>query len=55
MYYSYVEIEYIAMSFSPARTDLAFKLFKAVGVVGVVGIVSVVGVIGVYQKYSRID
>ncbi len=29
MYYSYVEIEYIAMSFSPARTDLAVKLFKA--------------------------
>jgi hypothetical protein len=27
MYYSYVEIEYVAMSFSPARTDLALKLF----------------------------
>jgi hypothetical protein len=27
MYYSYVEIEYIATSFSPARTDLALKLF----------------------------
>jgi hypothetical protein len=26
MYYSYVEIEYIARSFSPARTDLALKL-----------------------------
>ncbi len=26
MYYSYVEIEYVAMSFSPARTDLAVKL-----------------------------
>jgi hypothetical protein len=26
MYYSYVEIEYIATSFSPARTDLAVKL-----------------------------
>jgi hypothetical protein len=26
MYYSYVEIEYIATSFSPARTDLALKL-----------------------------
>jgi hypothetical protein len=26
MYYSYVEIEYVAMSFSPARTDLALKL-----------------------------
>jgi hypothetical protein len=26
MYYSYVEIEYLAMSFSPARTDLALKL-----------------------------
>jgi hypothetical protein len=26
MYYSYVEIEYVAMSFSPAKTDLALKL-----------------------------
>jgi hypothetical protein len=29
MYYSYVEIEYIATSFSPARTDLALKLLIA--------------------------
>ncbi len=28
MYYSYVEIEYVAKSFSPARTDLALKLLK---------------------------
>ncbi len=28
MYYSYVEIEYVAMSFSPTRTDLALKLLK---------------------------
>jgi hypothetical protein len=28
MYYSYVEIEYVAMSFSPARTDLAVKLLS---------------------------
>jgi hypothetical protein len=26
MYNSYVEVEYIATSFSPARTDLALKL-----------------------------
>jgi hypothetical protein len=26
MYYSYVEIEYIATSFSPARADLALEL-----------------------------
>jgi hypothetical protein len=26
MYYSYIEIEYVAMSFSPARRDLAVKL-----------------------------
>ncbi len=26
MYYSYVEIEYVATSFSPARRDLALKL-----------------------------
>jgi hypothetical protein len=26
MYYSYVEIEYVATSFSPARTNLALKL-----------------------------
>jgi hypothetical protein len=30
MYYSYVEIEYVATSFSPARTDLAVKLLKRV-------------------------
>ncbi len=28
MYYSYIEIEYVAMSFSPARTDLALKLLR---------------------------
>jgi hypothetical protein len=28
MYYSYVEIEYLATSFSPARTDLALKLLR---------------------------
>ncbi len=26
MYYSYVEIEYVATSFSPTRMDLALKL-----------------------------
>ena len=30
MYYSYVEIEYVATSFSPARTDLALKLLTCV-------------------------
>ncbi len=30
MYYSYVEIEYVATSFSPARTDLALKLLTAI-------------------------
>jgi hypothetical protein len=28
MYYSYIEIEYVATSFSPARTDLAVKLLN---------------------------
>ncbi len=28
MYYSCVEIEYVAMGFSPARTDLALKLLN---------------------------
>jgi hypothetical protein len=28
MYYSYIEIEYVAMSISPARTDLALKLLR---------------------------
>ncbi len=28
MYYSYVEIEYVATSFSPTKTDLALKLLK---------------------------
>jgi hypothetical protein len=30
MYYSYVEIEYVATSFSPARTDLAVKLLNVI-------------------------
>jgi hypothetical protein len=30
MYYSYVEIEYVATSFSPTRTDLAVKLLTRV-------------------------
>jgi hypothetical protein len=30
MYYSYVEIEYAATRFSPARMDLALKLLRAV-------------------------
>jgi hypothetical protein len=30
MYYSYIEIEYVATSFSPARTDLALKLLKPI-------------------------
>ncbi len=29
MYYSYVEIEYVATRFSPARMDLALKLLRA--------------------------
>ena len=29
MYYSYVENEYVATSFSPARTDLAVELLNA--------------------------
>ncbi len=29
MYYSYVEIEYVATSFSPTRTDLALKLLSS--------------------------
>ncbi len=28
MYYSYIEIEYLATSFSSARTDLALKLLS---------------------------
>ena len=29
MYYSYIEIEYVATSFSPARTDIAVKLLRS--------------------------
>ncbi len=29
MYYSYIEIEYVATSFSPARMDLALKLLRS--------------------------
>ena len=31
MYYSYVEIEYITTSFSPARMDLALNSLTAIG------------------------
>ncbi len=31
MYYSYLEIEYVATSFSPARMDLALKLLSQPG------------------------
>jgi hypothetical protein len=31
MYYSYIEIEYVSMSFSPTRTDLALKLLSQGG------------------------
>jgi hypothetical protein len=31
MYYSYIEIEYVATSFSHARTDLALKLLTPTG------------------------
>ncbi len=30
--YSYIEIEYVATSFSPARTDLAVKLLMSAAV-----------------------
>jgi hypothetical protein len=33
MYYSYVEIEYVATSFSPARTDLALKLLSCTSLI----------------------
>jgi hypothetical protein len=32
MYYSYVEIEYVATSFSPTRTDLAVKLLSSIAI-----------------------
>ncbi len=34
MYYSYVEIEYVATSFSPTRMDLAYKLLYDKWVIG---------------------
>ncbi len=34
MYYSYAEIEYVATSFSPVRTDLAVKLLSALEMLG---------------------
>jgi hypothetical protein len=34
MYYSYVEIEYVATSFSPTRTDLALKLLRKLNAAG---------------------
>ncbi len=39
MYYSYVEIEYVATSFPPARTDLALKLLTKPGCVDIHGVI----------------
>jgi hypothetical protein len=33
MYYSYVEIEDVATSFSPARTDLELKLLMVIDII----------------------
>jgi hypothetical protein len=35
MYYSYVETEYVATSFSPARTDLALKVLRVTAKIGI--------------------
>jgi hypothetical protein len=37
MYYSYIEIEYIATSYSPARTNLSVKLLRTFGEAGIKG------------------
>jgi hypothetical protein len=33
MYYSYIEIEYVATSFSPTRTDISLKLLSVIGII----------------------
>jgi hypothetical protein len=35
MYYSYIEIEYVATSFSPGRMDLALKLLSIKRLTGI--------------------
>jgi hypothetical protein len=45
MHYSYVEIEYVATSFSPARTDLALKLLTANAICALVLALAIVGLL----------
>jgi hypothetical protein len=45
MYYSYVEIEYVATSFSPARMDLALKLLNRYTPVNVTALAPLVVVV----------
>jgi hypothetical protein len=52
MYYSYVEIEYIATSFSPTRTDFAVKLFKSVCIVPHQSISKKDGHVGIHFSFG---
>ncbi len=51
MYFSYVEIEYVATSFSPARTDLALKLLTQEMVTTIAAVTSTMQYVE-YVKYN---
>jgi hypothetical protein len=53
MYFSYIEIEYVATSFSPTRTDLALKLLNACSTSGI-ALDSVAGTIPCNQKCNML-
>ncbi len=48
MYYSYVEIEYVATSFSPARTDLALKLLMKSGFLALLYVVGLATIMSIH-------
>jgi hypothetical protein len=52
MYYSYVEIEYVATSFSPARTDLALKLLNQELVTTTATVTSTMQIMEYHVKYN---
>jgi hypothetical protein len=52
MYYSYVEIEYVATSSSPARTDLALKLLNQKMVTTAAAVTSTVQIVEYHVKYN---
>jgi hypothetical protein len=52
MYYSYIEIEYVAMSFSPTRTNLALKLLIQELVATTIAVTITMQILQYHVKYN---